>query len=139
MKRFSKAQVSALVATGVDFGTLLLLVEKIHLAYPYGVALGALAGAITNFQMNRHWSFQAASGSVKKQAFRYALVSAGSLVLNTLGVMLWTEFFQVHYVHSKILTSILVGILFNYPLHRDFVYRSGTPPLDHPRRWPHER
>jgi putative flippase GtrA len=55
---------------------------------------------------------------------RYLLVSGGSLVLNTLGVVLWTETFQLHYVQSKVLTAVLVGVLFNYPLHRDFVYRS---------------
>lgn len=58
-KRFSKAQVSALAATVVDFGTLVFLVELLHAAYPFGVATGAFAGAITNFFLNRHWSFQA--------------------------------------------------------------------------------
>lgn len=123
MKRFSKAQVSALTATLVDFGTLVLLVEKLHFAYPLGVATGALAGAVTNFYLNRHWSFGAGASPIRGQAFRYFLVSAGSLVLNTLGVVLWTEVFKVHYVQSKVLTSILVAVLYNYPLHRDFVYR----------------
>ncbi len=123
-KRFSKAQVSALAATVVDFGTLVFLVELLHAAYPFGVATGAFAGAITNFFLNRHWSFQAVGSPLRGQALRYVLVSAGSLVLNTLGVIFWTEALQLHYVQSKVLTAVLVGVLFNYPLHRDFVYRS---------------
>ncbi|NDG84411.1 MAG: GtrA family protein [Proteobacteria bacterium] len=126
MKRFSKAQVSALAATAVDFGSLVLLAEKAGVPYPYGVASGAFAGAITNFFMNRHWSFEAHEAPIHGQAFRYFLVSGGSLLLNTFGVMLWTETFHLHYLGSKIVTAILVGILFNYPLHRDFVYRKGT-------------
>ena len=107
---------------------MVLLVEKAGFRYPFGVMAGAFAGAVTNFQMNRHWSFRASSGSLGGQAFRYALVSAGSLLLNTLGVILWTELFRFHYVQSKVVTSILVGLLFNYPLHRDFVYRSKKEP-----------
>jgi len=126
MKRFSKAQLSALAATVVDFGSLVILVEKAGAPYPFGVAVGALAGALTNFFMNRHWSFEAHEAPIHGQALRYALVSGGSLLLNTLGVMVWTEVFKLHYLGSKVVTAILVGILFNYPLHREFVYRKGT-------------
>jgi putative flippase GtrA len=128
MKRFSKAQISSLCATLVDYGLMVLLVEKAGFRYPFAVMIGAFAGAVTNFLMNRHWSFRASSGGLGGQALRYALVSAGSLLLNTLGVILWTEIFQFHYVQSKVVTSILVGLLFNYPLHRDFVYRSKKEP-----------
>jgi putative flippase GtrA len=126
MKSFSRAGVSALVATLMDFGTLVGVVEGLHLHYPAGVALGAFAGACSNFFLNRHWAFEAGSLPLPGQAFRYALVSAGSLGLNVLGVTIWTEGAQVPYIASKILTAILVGVLYNYPLHRNFVYRGGS-------------
>src|SRR3954453_12485073 len=86
LRRFTRSQISSAVATGVDFGLLFLLVEYFHVWYVLATALGALAGAITNFVVNRHWSFEAADAAWHPQAFRYVIVSAGSLALNTWGV-----------------------------------------------------
>ncbi|MBS1958215.1 MAG: GtrA family protein [Bdellovibrionales bacterium] len=121
-RTFSRSQLAALAATIVDFGTLTLWVEVGHQFYAYGVALGACMGAITNFLINRYWSFEAHHAPIHGQAFRYALVSAGSLVLNTFGVYLITERFGLHYMISKVTIAFLIGIFYNYPLHRYFVY-----------------
>ncbi len=121
-KVFIKASIAAIFATVVDFGTLTIWVEVFHGYYPYGVALGAALGAITNFLANRYWAFDAAHHPMGGQIFRYVIVSAGSLLLNTGGVYLFTEYFHLFYLVSKVIVAILVGILFNYPLQRYFVY-----------------
>lgn len=122
-KTFSKSQLTALAATVVDFSTLTFCVEKLQFYVPWAVALGAFLGAITNFFLNRHWTFDgAADGKLPAQGLRYALVSAGSLGLNTLFVWLLTEKFGVYYLYSKIATSLVVGFIYNYPMHRFFVY-----------------
>jgi len=36
---------------------------------------GAVAGAVTNFSLNRQWAFGARSGSLAAQAARYAVGS----------------------------------------------------------------
>ena len=55
---FSRSQVAGLVASAVDFGILFGLAEIFHVYYVIAVAIGALAGAVTSFLMNRHWSFR---------------------------------------------------------------------------------
>jgi putative flippase GtrA len=120
---FSRSQVAAAIATGVDFALLFLLTEAFGVWSVVAVALGALAGAITNFLLNRYWSFRAAHDYWRAQAFRYALSSAGSLVLNTAGVYAVTEGLRIHYAISVGVVSILVGVLFNFPLHRYWVFR----------------
>ena len=122
MKTFSRAQISAFAATIADFGTLTLFVEVLHGFYPYGVALGAFMGAITNFIINRHWAFEAHEKPLPGQILRYAMVSSGSLLLNTFGVYLVTERFGLYYLASKVIIAFSVGIFFNYPLQRHFVY-----------------
>ena len=119
---FSKATVAAIAATVVDFGTLVFWVQRLHQFYPIGVALGAGFGAITNFILNRHWAFNAAHAPVGTQAAKYTMVTVGSLLLNTGGVYWVTETFHLYYLFSKIGVAILVGLFFNYPLHRHFVY-----------------
>jgi putative flippase GtrA len=120
---FKRSQVASLAATVVDFGSLVFLVEVVHVWYVAATAIGAALGAVTNFLLGRHWSFQARHGRVEGQALRYAVVSAGSLCLNSLGVYVFTDGLGLKYMVSKLITAFTVGILFNFPLHRGFVFR----------------
>lgn len=120
---FSRSQLSAATATGADFALIFVLVEFFHVWYVLATALGALVGAITNFTMNRHWSFAATHDAWHSQAARYAAVSGGSMVLNSGFVWIFTDVFGFHYAISVVMVSGLVGILFNFPLHRYYVFR----------------
>lgn len=120
---FSKSQVSSAIATGLDFGLLFSLTEIAHVWYVASVACGALVGAVANFILNRHWSFEATHGHARHQALRYAVVSGGSLILNTFGVWAMTEYLKIHYSISVVTISILVGFFFNFPLQRSYVFR----------------
>jgi putative flippase GtrA len=119
---FLKANFSALAATAVDYGSLLLSVEVLHIHYSIGVALGAFLGAITNFSLNRKWTFKS-SERINQQILKYALVSAGSLILNTGLVVLTTESLHLQYFLSKIIVSLVVAWGWNYPLQKNFVFR----------------
>ncbi|MEO7164666.1 MAG: GtrA family protein [Bdellovibrionia bacterium] len=120
---FGRAQISGLIASIVDYGSLFLMTEKFHVWYVIATGSGAFLGAITNFLLNRYWTFKASHGPLNRQALRYFFVSAGSLILNTVGVYLVTEFEKLHYAASVALVSLGVGIFYNYPLHKHFVYR----------------
>jgi putative flippase GtrA len=123
IQSFSLSQASSAVATGSDFGLLFLLTEHFHVWYVIATACGAFTGALVNFLLNRYWTFKAAHDEIHHQALRYALVSGGSLLLNTGGVWLLTESTHLHYSISVILVSTLVGFFFNYPLQRHFVFK----------------
>jgi putative flippase GtrA len=126
MVSLRRSQIASLTATLVDFSSLIFLVEIGHVWYVAATATGAFLGAIVNFILGRHWTFEADHDSVRGQAIRYAVVSAVSLVLNSSGVYLLTEYLGIHYAISKAITAFLVGILFNFPLHRRFVFRRHT-------------
>ena len=123
---FLRAQLSSGIATIADFGTLALLTEWGGVWYVASTAVGAIAGAITNFLINRYWVFEGASEvkgrGVVRQSWRYTLVSVGSWGLNVAGVWWITESWGVYYIWSKAGVAILVGIAYNYPLHRWFVF-----------------
>jgi len=123
MVSLKRSQIASLTATVVDFCTLIFLVEFGHVWYVAATATGAFLGALVNFILGRHWSFEAGHEDVRGQAMRYAAVSTISLVLNSLGVYLLTEQVALHYTISKVITALSVGILFNFPLHRRFVFR----------------
>ncbi len=106
----------------MDYGALFGLTEIFHVWYVIAVAVGAASGAITNFVLNRHWSFAASDKDWKKQAFRYGIVSLGSLILNTAGTFAVTEWGGLHYSWSVGLVSVLVGVAYNYPMQKNWVF-----------------
>lgn len=115
-------QVGSIAATVVDFGTMMLLVEA-HLLSPVAAtACGASLGAAANFALGRTWIFRAHQGHVAAQAARYAVISAASAGLNALGEYLLHGVAQVQYVVARAVVAAGVSLLWNFPMHRRFVF-----------------
>jgi putative flippase GtrA len=118
-------QLGALAATAVDFATMIALVERFHLSPVTGTAVGASLGAATNFVLGRIWVFRQNAGHWAAQAVRYALVAAASAALNALGEHLLHDLAGLEYVRARLLVSIAVSLLWNFPMQRRFVFREG--------------
>jgi putative flippase GtrA len=115
-------QAGAVAATAVDFVVMVVAVSVLGASAPVGTAFGAALGAITNFTLGRSWIFDARHGTVRGQGLRYALVAAGSLGLNVAGVAFASGTLGVQYVGARVFVSLAVGILWNFPLHKHFVF-----------------
>lgn len=120
--RFLKFQLTALVATSVDFAMTILLESGFDFHYPVAVGLGATCGAITAFMINRFWVFSSMKTHPVKQAFNYSLVVGGSIFLNTLGTYLLTESTMLTYLVSKAIVSLIVGFTYSYYFSKRFVF-----------------
>jgi putative flippase GtrA len=118
-------QLGAVAATAVDFAVMIALVERFGVSPVVGTAAGATLGAFTNFALGRIWVFPRHSGHWAAQAARYALVSAASAGLNTLGEHLVYDVARLQYVVARVLVSIAVSLLWNFPMQRRFVFREG--------------
>jgi len=131
-KLFAWAQGAAFAGTVVDFACTIFFTEVMHIWYVASTALGSLAGAITNFLMGRYWVFKSTERKIQQQAFRYALVAAGSLILNTAGVYLLTEFIHKYlrgdaphdqdYIIAKVIVAVVVAFSYNFILQKNFVF-----------------
>jgi len=120
---FAKAQLTAQVATLVDFVLSFLLAEVIGLWYVTASFLGALTGGITNCVMNYRWVFDSDGLKKKYVALKYLLVWTGSIFLNTLGTYLLTEWSSQYFMFAKVVVAVAVALLWNYQLQRFFVYK----------------
>src|SRR5258708_17846401 len=123
---FQRAWVASAVATVVDYGTFTVLVEVVGVYTGTSRALGALLGAITNFTLNKLYTFRTRQNSVLVEAPRYAAISLTSLLLNTVGVILLTEGLRWNPLFAAALVGVLVSLCWNLPLHRIFVFREQT-------------
>lgn len=118
-------QIASILSTAVDFGVMTLLVELVGLSAVTGTFAGALAGAFTNFQLGRRWTFEAHRGSAAPQAFRYALVSGMSAVLNAAGEHVLHGWLGMQYLLARAVVAVTVSLCWNFPLQRRFVFRHG--------------
>jgi CDP-diacylglycerol--glycerol-3-phosphate 3-phosphatidyltransferase len=123
---FQRAWVASAVATIVDYGTFTVLVEVVGIYTGTSRALGALLGAITNFTLNKVYTFKTRQNSVLVEVPRYAAISLTSLLLNTVGVILLTEGLRWNPLVAAALVGVLVSLCWNLPLHRIFVFREHS-------------
>ena len=115
-------QASALVATAADFATMTLAVELLHLAPGLATLLGATVGGATSFSLGRRVVFRAARGRVSAQVARYVAVSLTSALLNAALEWLFASRAPASYLGVRVCGAAVVGILWNYPMHKYFVF-----------------
>lgn len=119
--------ISSLVGTGVDFATMIGLVELFGISPVLGTVAGAAVGGVTNFFLGRHFTFRSQSPRVSGQMFRYGLVSLASLGLNALGEHLFITHIASRYVLGRVLVAATVNNAWNYPMQRFFVFADPKP------------
>ncbi|MDO5446681.1 MAG: GtrA family protein [Prevotellaceae bacterium] len=124
MVLFAKAQVSAVVATCVDFGLTILLAQCFGVYYFYATMIGAISGGVTNCVINYKYVFEDAHQHKRSVAIKYLEVWLGSIALNTFGTYALTELLHIHFLFPKVVVAILVAVLWNYQLQRFYVYRN---------------
>jgi putative flippase GtrA len=115
-------QAGSIVATIVDFTVMIALVSLAGAAPAVGTAAGASCGGIANFLLGRRWIFRATQHHPAGQAGRYAMVSLGSLVLNTCGMHVLASVMHQPYVAARLAVSFVVSVLWNFPMQRSFVF-----------------
>lgn len=123
LKSLFRHQVAGAIAFLVDFVVFVILTDLLNLWYVPATALGALVGAVLNFTLSTSWAFSGSKNSLKNQMFKYVIVSAGSILLNTLFVYLLTDFLSFDAKLSKLITAVLVGSIYNFLLMKKFVFK----------------
>lgn len=122
--KFIKAQLSSFGSTVVDFSTTYVLTSIAGISYVISSTTGVIFGGIVNFLLGRYWVFNADNEKKTTQIPKYILVWASSMLFNMGGIIFFTEIIGLYYLISKVITSALVGFLFNYYLQKTFVFKT---------------
>lgn len=120
---FYKSQIVSITSSVMDYLVFFLVKELLSMHYAYASVLGNIVGAIVNFMLGRHWSFRRTNGRFTGQAFRYCMVSGSSALLNYWGIIILVEHFGMVDNLAKVVIAIIVGIFWNFPLFRYFVFK----------------
>ena len=122
MIAFLKTQAVSILGSLADFLTTIILVELFHCWYITGNMAGNICGAITQFVLCRDWVFRSGGDKLQFQIVKFLIVWIGNLLLSAGGVYLLTHFAGINYIISKLITSVLLGVSYNYFLLKKFVF-----------------
>lgn len=132
--QFVKAQFSTGVATALEWA-LVLVLTRVGVWYVGAAVAGAVAGGITDFAIKKWWVFgthrtpsagTTALALTGAEAIRYAAVSGASALWYGAAVYLLVDLLRWHLPAAVVGGSVLVGLFWNYPLHRFFVFSSAA-------------
>lgn len=125
---FTKAELSASVASGVDFFMAIVLTYTGVLPYGYANIVGVASGGLTNFVINIRYVFTNTGRGGRSLAMRYLCVWTGSMILNGGGTNLltWLVGGKSYFIIVKCLIAVCVAFCFNYPLQRGWVFNKKS-------------
>lgn len=124
MKTFIKINVASLSASFCDYMATIILVKFFKTDPLFGGVAGTVFGGIVNFLMGRYWVFRANKSTIRLQGKRYFITWTGNLILNSFLLYLLIKIFKVQYLIAKIITSVLVALLYNYHLQKRYVFKT---------------
>lgn len=128
MSRFVKnprellaAGVGGVVATGVDLGVLVLLVER-HVSIPVAAFMAAAAGAVMNFVLNKYIAFRDPSRITAQQLSRFGVVAVATAMLMALAMKIVAVELGVPYLLAKVVCAAVIFAAWTYPAQRRLVF-----------------
>jgi putative flippase GtrA len=126
LKHFVGSQLSSSLASGLGWVVMTgLILVGVH--YATAIAVEAVLGAATDFFVKRRFVFRTRHAPVDRQMVRYAVTSLLSLALNEGTANILVERVRMHPAPGALAAALVVGLLWNYPMHRFFVFRHPTP------------
>ncbi len=126
-----RAGVSSGIATAVD-GVAYQGVLLLGGGYGTASALGAVLGAITNFTINRNWTFPGSKRGLVLQWLRYVVASTATYAVLRLSLYVLIELVGLDEHVAWVPAKLVAWALASYPIQRFFVFGRravpGAPP-----------
>lgn len=114
--------VSGVVATSLDVGTLIFLVEVLRSHVTVAAFLAATLGGVCNFLINKYWAFRDSSRIDLRQVTVYAFVSLVTAAFVAATVHLLAVVLIVPYLLAKAIAAALVFLVWTYPAQSRLVF-----------------
>lgn len=106
----------------VDFGITWLLKEKMRLNAYVANSTGFICAVISNFVLNRIWTFQNHDPHVALQFGKFSAVAVVGLALNNWIIYLMTERFKSNFYFAKLVATGIV-MLWNFWANITFTFK----------------
>jgi putative flippase GtrA len=122
MFTFVKVQAASVLGSLADYLMTILLVEVFSSWYLPANLAGNICGGSMQFILCRSWAFGIKGSLRHQQVFKFVLVFIGNLILSAAGIYFFTHNMKMNYIISKTITSIFLGLTYNYIMQKKFVF-----------------
>jgi putative flippase GtrA len=110
-------------AYAVDYSALIIYTEIFKIHYLASAAIAFLLGAITSYALNVAWVFnKRVFKDMRLEASIFILLGLAGLVLNHYCIRFFTEGVNLHYLTSKLISSIVVSAV-NFAARKYLLFR----------------
>lgn len=93
----------------IDYGVLYFITEYLYVNYLISAAFGFFLGLVTNYLLSTFWVFNNSRLKNRLAEFIvFAVIGIVGLALNEVIIYFCCEFFGIHYMISKLISTILV-------------------------------
>ncbi len=108
--KFLKFGVVGFSGVFVDFGVTWLCKEKLRLNQYVANSIGFLCAVVSNYILNRIWTFQSQDPAVATQFSKFLLASLIGLALNNGIIYLLNERLRINFYVAKLIATAVVTI-----------------------------
>jgi len=116
---------SGSVACAVDYSTLVTLTQVFKLYYLTSAAIAFMLGAAVSYVLNITWVFdQRAFSDRRMEALLFFSIGIAGLFLNHYCIQFFTEAVKLHYLGSKVISTIAVFTV-NFTARKFLLFRQN--------------
>lgn len=119
-----KFGIVGVIAAVIDFGTLMLLKEVLHLDVLVASAMAFSLSVIANYILSMLFVFKGSENGKVKEFILFVLLSIGGLLLNQFIMWVGTEMLTVYYIWVKMFACIFVPV-YNFVTRKIFLEKKA--------------
>lgn len=125
IKKFIKFGLVGASGVVVDFGVTSLLRDVLHLNQYVANSTGFACAVISNYLLNRVWTFRSKNPGVAAEFGRFALVAVVGLALNNAMIYLLNELWHLPFYPAKLVATGVV-MVWNFLANYFFTFKHKT-------------
>lgn len=111
-------------ATIVDFGLLYILTEYAGFWYMFSASISFIGGAITNYLLNRAWTFKNNDKRIARQLAIFLIIAVIGIFINNTILYIGVEFFGLWYMLAKAF-STAITLNWNFLGHKYLTFKNS--------------
>lgn len=127
--QFLKYILVGLLATGLDFSFLYILVEYFHLYYLLSALISMSILLLVSFALNKFWTFQNYEDKYIQQFGKYCLSHLIALTVNLSIMIMLVEGLKFWYMYAKVFATAGAAIT-NFLFVRKFIFFNKPKTLE---------
>jgi putative flippase GtrA len=121
--KMMRYMVVGFIGTGIDFGITYVMKEHVKVSKYLANSIGFSTAVVSNYLLNRYWTFGAGDENMFIQFGTFLLVSVIGLLINNGIIYLVSERLKINFYLAK-MAAIVVVVFWNFFVNYYYTFRA---------------